>query len=426
MKKILWAIVAALFIIGMGVSRLSRDEVVPESAPRVLRMISPAQLLNRIDHLDELWRLRSAFDVITGEYSAAMAPVMVDWEASEPDAADGFLVIHNVNSGGNPVDGTTVLGSARLPFAGLVSAEFTLLPLDTVKKEGLIQHGQLRFVFSDELPVELLNFGGREMGGDNGLSDIVISWEAWRAPDAGYDVMTGMNPDAYLLTPRVFSGPTRFLDDALSHRDWYSYPLRMPNGQAGLVELLKTSLTLCDGVARHTVVDLLQQGELEWLQQAPGAADTNVAGWDELREVIAQAPAPADSMLSLPANEMAYQSVLRSCATLALYSVNVAVARLMAAGHRDGIIDEHLMAPGLGGQESWMSELATTDLKGVFVRAPTALKYLRANPQILPSNIPGQLERAGLLQMQDGGPVKLHYSLYGTTPYGTLSENLIR
>jgi len=338
MKKLIWATMVVLVVTSMIFYRLTKEESSADVAPRDLRMISPAQLLNRIDHLNELWRLRSAVDVISGNYAAAMAPVMVDWDASKAESANGYFIIHNLNNGGNPVDGTTVFGSARLPFAGLESVEFTLLPLDKIKKEGLIQHGQLRFVFSEEHPIELLNFGGGAMGGDNRLFDIVISWEAWRPPNVGYDVMTGMDPASYLLTPRVFSGPTRFLDDALGHRDWYSYPLRMPNGQAGLVELLKTSLTLCDGVARHTIVDLLNQGEAEWLRQAPATADTSDLSWDELRAVIAHAPTPADSLLELPPSEMAYQTVLRSCSSLALYSINVAVARLMAEGHTDGEI----------------------------------------------------------------------------------------
>ena len=44
----------------------------------------------------------------------------------------------------------------------------------------------------------------------------------------------------------------------------------MPNGHAGLVELLKVNLALCDGVARHTASNILKQTEEEWASQAPG------------------------------------------------------------------------------------------------------------------------------------------------------------
>jgi len=161
----LMMVVALVFMVGMGVAKWQNKKTEETRPARAKRMITPTQLLTRIDHLDTMWRLRSAVDVVPGGYAAAMAPVMVDWEASEPQADDGFFVIHNLNHGGNPVDGTTVLGSAKIPFRGLKSVEFTLLPLDKIKKEGLIQHGQLRFVFSDEHPIELLDFGGQDIPG---------------------------------------------------------------------------------------------------------------------------------------------------------------------------------------------------------------------------------------------------------------------
>ena len=397
--------------------------------PKMMRTLTPEQLLTRVHRLDVPMRLRTAVDILPGGYAAAMAPVMIDWEASRPEDDDPFVIIHNLNHGGNPVDGTTVFCSARIPLSGVEAAEFTLLPLDNIGKEGLIQHGQLRFVFAADQPVELLNYGDAEMGSDSYVRDLVFSWEAWRPPDEGYDVMTGMDPAAYLLTPRAFSGPTRFLDDALGHRDWFSYRLRLPNGQAGLVELLKTNLALCDGVARHAVSKIMQQGEDEWASQAPqtdSEADGSLAEWEELREVVAPKNVISDTRINLPDRDLAYQTLLRSCATMALYTINVAVDRLVAAGHTDGLDLDHRMLPDLGSQEKWMTELADTDLKGIFLRAPAAVRYLRENPQAFPKKIPRQLERAGLLQLEQGKVKKHHYSIDGTTPYGTLQENLIK
>ena len=73
-----------------------------------------------------------------------------------------------------------------------------------------------------------------------------------------------------------------------------------------------------------------------------------------------------------------------------------------------------------------MTELADTNLKGIFLRAPAAVRYLRENPQAFPKKIPKQLERAGLLELDQGKVKKIHYSMDGTTPYGTLKENLIK
>jgi len=399
------------------------------AVPKQMRMLTPEQLLTRVHRKNEPLRLRTATDVLPGGYAAAMAPVMIDWNASRPWGDDPFVIIHNLNHGGNPVDGTTVFCSARIPLNGVEAAEFILLPLDNIGKEGLVQHGQLRFVFAADQQVRLLNYGDEEMGSDSYIRDLVISWEAWRPPDEGYDVMTGMDPAAYLLSPRAFSGPTRFLDDALGHRDWFAYRLRLPNGHAGLVELLRTNLALCDGVARHAVSKVMKLGEDEWASQAPqadGEVEGSLADWEELRKVVAPKYVSTDTLINLPDRDLAYQTLLRSCATMALYTINVAVDRLVAAGHTDGLDLEHRMLPDLGVQEDWMTELADTNLKGIFLRAPAAVRYLRENPQAFPKKIPRQLELAGLLEFEQGKVRKHHYSLDGTTPYGTLKENLIK
>ncbi len=420
-------VLAAAATIFMTISRKKDDTGM---APvKKTRMISAEQLLTRLQQRDEPIRMRTAVDVLPGGYAAAMAPVLIDWEASDPWGDDPFVIIHNLNHGGNPVDGTTVFCSARVPLNGVEAAEFILLPLDKIGKEGLVQHGQLRFVFAEDQQVKLLNYGGEEIGSDRNLRDLVISWEAWRPPDEGYDVITGMDPSAYLLSPRLFSGPTRFLDDALGHRDWFSYRLRMPNGQAGLVELLKTNLALCDGVARHTVSKILDEGGEDWLNFGPDRDADSVGKlieWEELREVVAPKTVTNDTQYNLDDRDMAYQTLLRSCATMALYSINVTVDRLVAAGHTDGLDLDNRMLPDLGREEKWMTDLASTDLKGIFMRAPAAVRYLRQNPQAFPKKIPKQLERAGLLELENGKVKKIHYGMDRETPYGTLQENLIK
>jgi hypothetical protein len=98
----------------------------------------------------------------------------------------------------------------------------------------------------------------------------------------------------------------------------------------------------------------------------------------------------------------------------------------VAAGHTDGLDLDNRMLPDLGRQEKWMTQLAGTNLRGVFLRAPAAMRYLRENPQAFPKNIPKQLERAGLLELELGKVKKIQYQIDKTTPYGTLQENLIK
>jgi hypothetical protein len=429
MKKTAIGILILVLVLGALLMSFLFKENGTMNSPKTLRVLSHEQLLTRVNHKDEPMRLRTATDVLPGGYAAAMIPLMIDWVASDISSEKGFVIIHNLNHGGNPVDGTTVLCSAKVPLDGVESVEFTLLPLDNIGKKGLVQHGQLRFAFRADNPVLLLNYGDESMGSDRNVQDLVFSWEAWRAPDIGFDVKTGMDPESYLLSPRVFSGPTRFLDDSLGQRDWFSYPLRLPNGRQGLAELLRTNLALCDGVARHTVSKILKQSEKQWLEQAPGGGvpdEEAIARWRTLLDVVAPHSVTDDSLINLEEKDLAYQTLLRSCATMALYTINVAVDRLVADGHTDGLNADHRMLPELGKQEPWMTELAETDLKGIFLRAPAILRYLRANPQAFPKNIPNQLEKAGLLEMDSGKPKLLHYELDGTTPYGTLKANLIK
>ena len=397
------------------------------ATPKQIRQLTHEQLLTRTHNLDLPLRLRTATDVLPGGYAAAMAPLLVDWSASKPHDDNGFVILHTLNHGGNPVDGTTVFCTAKVPLHGVESVEFIFLPLDKVGREGLIQHGQLRFVFAEDNPVELLNYGDEPMGSDRYIWDLVFSWEAWRPPDMGFDVQTGMDPASYMLSPRVFSGPTRFLDDALGQRDWFCYKLRLPNGRQGLAELLKINVALCDGVARHNISNILEQSEEEWALQAPGGAgerEASLSDWAELRKVMAPKQVTSDARINLPAEELPYQTLLRSCATMALYTINVAVERLVSQGHTDGMNLEHQMMPELGHQETWMTEVSKTNLKGIFLRAPAILGFLRKSPQSFPRTIPKQLEKAGLLVTENGKVKKVHYSLNKITPYGTLSENL--
>jgi len=420
--KIVRRIVISILVLGLVVllgTRL-RDEPEQERAPRTMRELTAEQLINRVERREEPLRLWSATDVLPGGYSAAMIPGVINWD--EDGGRPGYVALYNVNHGGNPFEGSTVLRAALVPLEGVKSAEFTLLPLDNIGSEGLVQHGQLRFVFDKDHPVIFSAYGDEKMGGDPRVYDLVISWEAWRPPDAGFDVMTGMDPSSYLLGARIYSGPQRFLEDGLGQRDWFSYSLRMPGGQEGLDELFRVSLALCDGVARHSIGTILDQGIEEWARHAPADA----AGWEKLKEVVPVKQVTDDPLINLPDADLTYQTLLRSCATMAYYTIKVAAERMIKAGHTDGIDMGTHEPPHLGTQEPWMAELATTNLGGVFLRSPAAVRYLRKNPEAFPKKIPGKLEEAGLLLMEEGKPVKIHYSVGGRTPYGTLKENLIR
>ena len=96
-----------------------------------IRVLSPRDLIATAESDTGLLRLRTSRDVLPGGYMAAMAPVLVDWKTSRISDEDPFVILRNVNYGGNPIKRTTVLQAIRVPLTGIRFAEFILLLLNT-------------------------------------------------------------------------------------------------------------------------------------------------------------------------------------------------------------------------------------------------------------------------------------------------------
>ena len=215
-----------------------------------------------IDSEATTFRVRTTRDVLPGGYSAAMTPLLVDWDKSDISPG-GEIMLLNINHGGNPVSGVTELRSAVIRPDRIIEAQFVMVPLGGPEA---ISHGMVRFIFED---------GGAEFSGGNRgvagkkeiLEDLMISWEAWRAPGVDYKMMKGMDPETYELACRAYSGPQRFLEDALMNRDWNMFKLDLPGGKDGLIELLKVSLALGDGASRHSIVWMIEDAESKWQEE---------------------------------------------------------------------------------------------------------------------------------------------------------------
>ena len=121
----------------------------------------------------------------------------------------------------------------------------------------------------------------------------------------------------------------------------------MPGGKDGLQELFKVVLALGDGVARNTIARLLDQDVTSWKAHAPaGQGDTEgeLETWRQLESKLKNAaPANVDAQ-SLTESKQTYQPLVRSCATLARYSVLLATWRMIARGHTDGVDPDKLPA----------------------------------------------------------------------------------
>ena len=354
---------------------------------------------------------------------AAAIPALVDWSASGLDGAPPYIVLRNVNYGGNPFERSTVLHSVRVPLDGIESADLSLVPFGEGGRFSPLQHVQLRFVFEKGREPELVEFAGVENGTDPKVPDLVFGWISWQRPAIGWKLLQGMDDDlrAYWLSLRAFSGSQMFLEDVLQGRDWFTYPLRIPGGKAGLIELFKVTVTLGDSVGRDVLARMLARGEENWLKHAPsekGEDEDVQAQWDELRERIKTAEPHALAPIHFPPEEDTYHPLVRSCATMARYSILLTAKRLVANGQVEGVVRDKLPEPLLGATEAWMKELSHTGLKGLFLRAPLAMRYVMRHPESVPPDIPRELDGAGLLQQVDGKRRHIHYSLRGVAPYG--------
>jgi hypothetical protein len=389
------------------------------------RTLTLEQLLKWAEDNRDIMRLRTDRDVLPGGYMAAFAPVLVAWQESELRDYDSHVILRNVNYGGNPVERTTVLHSARVPLDGIEAAEFVLVPINP---SGTVHHAEIRFIFAPQRSPELLDLAGSQTGTVASFPDLIFSWEAWRPPQRKFSIKEGLDESAYGLTLRAFAGPQLFLEDSLRQHDWFSYRLRLPGDKAGLQELLKVVLALGDGMARNTIHRVLQQDEATWLAHAPageGETENDTKAWQKLEARLASAAPSAAAAPGLPETEQTYHALVRSCATLARYAVLLATWRLIEQGHTDGVNLDQLPSAELPQVEGWMKAVAHADLRRLFLSAPAALRFLLRNPQVRPVRIPQELDAAGLLLRRDGKPWEIHYSRKATRPYSAAGVNLI-
>jgi hypothetical protein len=410
-------VLAVLIVFGVRLLRAGRSARVP---PPVTRPASPAELISYSELTAPMIRFRTTEYTLPGGWAAAMAPALVDWERSSAPPTGGVYRILNLNHGGSPIDGTTVLRSALVTAAGIDHAEFIIVPLDRLGEHGVIAHAMIRFVFTPEHPLVLLNADGTPEFGDPGVGDLVLSWEAWRAPGQDFQVIAGLDPRTFGLSLRAYTGPQRFLEDALQNRDWFVHPLTFPDGAKGAAEFLRIMLTLGDSVGRKSLSRVYSEAEQSW--PPSGTGDGEETDWQELAARLSENETAPTIPGELTDRELGYQTVQRSCATMALYCLDLAVASETGAGNDSSLTLNSLIGP----IEPWMKAVAHARPEHLFRYIPSIIAYIVRHPQIVPSRIPPLLEREGLLRREGGQVVTLHYSFPDRCPYGDIARNLIR
>ncbi len=392
-----------------------------------IRTLRPDQILNWAEQGAGVVRLRTDRDVLPGGYLAAMLPMLVDWEESDADveSADAHAVLRLVRHGGNPLERTTVFRSMRLPLNRVECAEFTLVPYTPLASGTPLQHAQIRFIFEPGFAPELSDLGAAEAGSDVTVPDLVLGWGGWRRHDEPFSLIKALDESTFNLALRAHTGPQCYLEDALRGREWFSYPLQLPGGKAGASELLKVMLALGDGTARRTLNQMLHQDKAAWLGNVPASRAgeaTATSRWADLQQRLSENKIPDDAP-ALPDAEQTYHALARSCVMLSRYSVLLAAARMVERGHRDGIALDRLPEASLGPTEAWMKEAAHSDVLGIFLRAPLALKYVLRFPYAMPEAIADELDAAGLLRQEDGQRTEIRYGRSAKRPYSSTGIN---
>lgn len=390
-----------------------------DRAAEAFRTLSAVQLRAWAEDNDQVVRLRTNRDLLPSGHLASRVPVLVEWRSSRLEGDAPYAVLRNVNYGGNPLERTTVLHSVRMPLDCIDYVEFTLVPLAPGGRNGPVQHGHLRFVFDPDRRPLLLTLDGSPAGADARIDDLILSWEPWRFKNDGFNFIKALGDD-FNLSLRAYAGAQRYLEDVLEGYEWYSYRLKLPGGRSGAFELLKVALVLGDSAARHTMAQLLDEAEKTWLDKAPpgAASDEKLhADWDELRRRIENAERPAFDAPALDDQDLTYQTLVRSCAALARYTVLLAARRLVDRGEADGLNLEKLPEAALDTTEPWMISVPKADLRGLFLRAPSALRFITRHPQSVPSRIPRELDQAGLLVRKGVRPWLLRFGPKALKPY---------
>ncbi len=396
-----------------------------------LRILKPAQLLAWAEDLKCVIRLRERRDALPNQYGAAFLPMVVDWRRSHVDGDTPNVILRNINYGGNVLERTNQFHSVRVPLDGLDFAEFTLVPLIRGRTNTNVQHGHLRFVFREDARPVLLSMEDSQTGSDPCLDDLVFSWEPWHAIGVKFDFIKALD-DRFGLTMRGYAGAQRYLEDALAGLPWMSYRLRMPAGVDGLKELFKICVAIGDGAARHSIARILDEHGEAWLQEMSQADETKPDDeviaevrqhWEELRARIDVSQSPGIDVRNLLEDHQSYNTLVRSCASLARYTVLLTAHRLVEQGLGDGLSSEKLPPAVLGEPEPWMQGAAQADLLGILARAPSALRFLLAHPTTRPKLIPKELDEAGLIERRNGKPWLVRYDKNHTRPYGATGAN---
>ena len=398
----------------------------PDSEPAPnpdLREVSASDVLDWSRDQSPLIRVRIARDTVPGGLSLAMAPMFVKWSKSSPGfGPDDYYLIRNVNVVNNPVGGTLVLGTLKVFADSVIDVEFVAVTTKVENHDTPFGHAMLRFIFrEDRLPV-ILDREGEPIANDAEVSDLILSWEAWRPPQEHFDPLKGLNPKTYALTPRCMLGAVRYLADSTLGRPWHCYSIQLPDVEHAYDELLYSCIALADAVARHTVSHLLER-RIERGKDFPhDYLDADTGEWDAVADYYRTSKTSPDPVRDVLDGKISYQLLERSCISMALLSVDWANHRIH---RRAGLPEPKRVKVAPESLPSLIADLASGERTPMLLRVPAALQWIMLNQTVVVEKAAMMLDDVGLLAHEDGEVARSDWETPRESPYGDLLDHMI-
>lgn len=389
------------------------------------REFTAAEVLDWERAESPLIRVRIPHDTVPGGLALAMAPMFVKWQSSSPGfGPDDHYIVQNVNIVNNPVGGVLLLATLKVFAASVESVEFVAVTTKVKRRDTPFGHAMLRFIFREDRRPIILDREGYPLANDSRVSDLVLSWEAWRPPEASFDPVKGLDPSTYALTPRCLVGAVRCLNDSILDRPWHCYTLKLPEVEHAHDEMLYSCFALADAVARQTVAHMVDRRILRGQKMYSDYADAMDSEWDALGDYYKSAGLPEEPIRDVLEGKIRYQLLERSCITMALLSVDWANHRIH---RRAGLPEPKRIEVAPESIPSFLAELVSGERAPLLLRVPAALHWIIHNQSaVAVKKAPGMLDDAGLLERNRlGRPRRTVYDTRRKTPYGSLSQHII-
>jgi hypothetical protein len=399
---------------------LRRRAAVPEEEHRE---VAAADVLDWSRGDSPLIRVRIARDTVPGGLSLAMAPMFVGWRGiSSGFGPDDHYLIHNVNIANNPVGGVLVLGTLKVWADSVEKVEFVAVTTKVKNHDTPFGHAMLRFIFREGRRPVILDKRGSQLANDAEVSDLIVSWEAWRPPQEKFDAVKGLNPNRYALTPRCMIGAVRYLTDSTLNRPWHCYTIKLPDIEHAYDELMYSCLALADAVARQTVSQLLERRIDDGKNFPHDYLAASEGDWAAVAEYYTTSRLSRDPVRDVLDGKISYHLLERSCISMALLSLDWANHRIH---RRAGLPEPARVAVAPESLPSFITDLAGGERTPMLLRVPAALQWIMVNQTVVVEKAAQMLDDVGLLQRDEKGPLRTDWETPRETPYGNLLDHMI-